>query len=136
MPSTVLAIGRCARPCERARAEAGTAAADTARRSYRHSLISRVIATAAATSPRANRTITSARCAKQCAGSDTRLIPRHADADALRSASERSHGGHGSRGRGPVMLLGAADKRPVGMVASAYSMAVTRRPRLNRRIRW
>ena len=99
MPSTFLAIGRRARPCERARAKAGTAAADTARRSYRHSLISRVIATAAATSPRANRTITSARCAKQGAGSDTRLIPRHADADALRSASERSHGGHGSRGR-------------------------------------
>ena len=71
-----LAIGRCARPCERARAGAGTAAADTARRSYRHSFISRVIATAAATSPRANRTITRTRCAQQGAGSDTRLIPR------------------------------------------------------------
>jgi hypothetical protein len=80
VPSTFLAIGRCARPCERARAEAGTAAADTARRSYRHSLISRVIATVAATSPRANRTITRTRYAKQGAGSDTRLIPRHADA--------------------------------------------------------
>jgi hypothetical protein len=37
---------------------------------------------------------------------------------------------------GRVMLLGAADKRPVGMVASACSMNVTRRPRLNRRSRW
>src|ERR1700722_10791447 len=79
VPSIVLAIDRCAGPCARARGEAGTTAADPARRSYCRSLSSRVIATAAAATPRAHRTITRirrtrTRCAGQGCESDKRLI--------------------------------------------------------------
>jgi hypothetical protein len=70
-----LAIGRCAGPCSRAGGEAHTTTADTTRRSYRRSLSSRVIATAAATTPSAHhRTIIRTRCAEQGPGSDKRLI--------------------------------------------------------------
>jgi hypothetical protein len=79
VPSIVLAIDRCAGPCARARGEAGTTAADPARRSYCRSLPSRVIATAAAATPRAHRTITRIRrtrahCAGQGGESDKRLV--------------------------------------------------------------
>jgi hypothetical protein len=79
VPSVVLAIDRCAGLCERARGAAGATAADPARRSYCRSLSSRVIATAAAATPRAHRTInrirrTRARCAGQGGESDKRLI--------------------------------------------------------------
>ena len=93
VPSIVLAIDRCAGPCARARGEAGTTAADPvrrsccviataadpARRSYCRSLSSRIIATAAAATPRAYRTITRIRrtrahCAGQGGESDKRLI--------------------------------------------------------------
>jgi hypothetical protein len=79
VPSIFLAIGRCATPCARAAGKAGTTAADTARRSCRRSPCSRVIATAAATTPRARRVISRTRCAEQDAGSDKRLIKRSSD---------------------------------------------------------
>jgi len=74
VPYIVLAIGHCAGPWARRRAEADTAAADTARRSYGRSLSNGFTATVAATTPRANGTVTRTRCAEQGGGSDPRLI--------------------------------------------------------------
>ena len=77
VPSIVLAIDRCAGLWARARGAVGATAADPAR--YCRSLSSRVIATAAAATPRAHRTITRIRrtrahCAGQGGESDKQLI--------------------------------------------------------------
>jgi len=56
--SIFLSIDRCAAPCAGAGGEVGTTAADTARRSHRCAPANRVIAAAAATTPRDPRLIT------------------------------------------------------------------------------
>jgi hypothetical protein len=96
-PSFVLAIDRFAGLCARARGAAGATAADPARRSYCRSLSSRVIATAAAATPRAHRTITRIRrtrahCAGQGGESDKRLI-KEARPILRRSMTAESGGG-------------------------------------------
>jgi hypothetical protein len=119
VPSTVLAIDRCAGLCARARGAAGATAADPARRSYCRSLSSRVIATAAdparrsycrslfsgviataaAATPRAHRTITRIRCTRtRCAGqggeSDKRLIKEARPILRRARAAEAASFGH------------------------------------------